>query len=581
MKSAKIVKAFEYVLTAGLALSVTAAARAQLVNGVAAGETTSSSSLLWARSLSAGTVNFEVATDAAFTNIVSSRSATVADVTAPAKVAVNGLTAGTQYYYRATDASGGTASGAFRTARDSGRAGFRMGVSGDWRGELAPYPALRNVAGANLDMWMNLGDTIYADVSSPAVSGQAQTLSQFRAKHNEVLSDHLGMNVHRDIRQSTTVYATIDDHEVTNDFAGGAPASSDPRFGTTSGLINQTSMFNNGLQAFQEYHPMEHRVWSGTGDARMEGRPDLYRSQRFGQDAQFFSVDARSFRDQELPGANPADPSTFPGYVASTFTPGRTMLGNAQVDRLKADLSAAQASGVTWKFVMMPEPIQNLGVLSASDRYEGYAAERNALLRYIDQNDIDNVVFISADIHGTLVNNLTYNNAPFQPQIQSGAWEISTGSGAYAAPFGPTVAGLAASLGLPGSIPLSTYLALPAMQQEGYIQAIVNSGLQGLGYDLLGLQGSGIPHQLLQGTWTATNSFGWTQFDVDPITQRLTVTTWGTPWYDAAFLQANPAVVANMQPQILQQFTVDAIPSPGAATLLAMAALRGGRRRRR
>ncbi|MFZ4429177.1 MAG: alkaline phosphatase D family protein [Phycisphaerales bacterium] len=567
-------------MSAALAMVLVSGAAAQLSNGVASGEVTSTSSLLWARSESAGPVNFEVSTDASFSTIVASSTVSVVDPTAPVKASVAGLTPGTRYYYRATDASGDRSAGTFSTPRAAGRSGFRMGASGDWRGDLAPYPSLRNASTANLDMWMSMGDTIYADVSSPAGSGQARTLAEFRAKHNEVLTPRLGMNVHRDIRQSTPVYALIDDHEVTNDFAGGAPAASDPRFGTSTGLINETSMYANGLQAFQEYHPMQHRVWSGTGDARMDGRPELYRTQRFGQDAQFFAVDGRSFRDQALPSANPADPSTFPGFVASTFTPGRTMLGNAQFDRLKTDLSAAQASGVTWKFVMVPEPVQNFGVLNASDRYEGYAAERNALLRHIDENNIENVVFVAADVHGTLVNNLTYNNGPFQPQIQSGAWEISTGSGAYSAPFGPTVAGLAASLNLPGAIPLASYLALPASTKEAYVQGLVNAQLQGLGYDLLGLQGSSVPFQLLQGTWTATNTFGWTEFDVDAATQRLTVTTWGVPWYDEAFLLANPGVVASLQPQIVQQFTVDAIPSPGVISLLALSGAWAARRRR-
>ncbi|MFZ4572765.1 MAG: alkaline phosphatase D family protein [Phycisphaerales bacterium] len=571
--------AFRLVAVAGLALAAPCAF-GQLSNGVAAGETTANSSLLWTRSESLGNVTFEVSTDPLFNNIIRTQNVAVTDVSAPVKAPVTGLSSGSQYYYRATDASGARSAGTFKTPTTVGRNGFRMGVSGDWRGELAPYPSLRNVAGANLDMFMNLGDTIYADVSSPAVQGQAQTLAQYRAKHNEVLSSHLGLNIHRDIRQSTSVYAVIDDHEVTNDFAGGAAASTDPRFGTNTGLINQTQLYNNGLQAFQEYHPMESRTWSGTGDARTDGRPDLYRTQQYGQDAQFFSVDARSFRDQELPAANPANPASWPGYVASTFTPGRTMLGNPQLDRLMADLSASQAAGVTWKFVMMPEPAQNLGVLAASDRYEGYAAERNNLLRYIDEQNIENVVFVTADIHGSLVNNLTYNSAPFAPQIQSGAWEISTGSGAYSAPFGPTVAGLAAQLNLPGSIPIQTYLSLPVAQQEAYIQGLINAQLGPLGYDLLGLQGSGIPAQLLQGTWTATNTFGWTEFDVNPLTQQLRVTTWGVPWYDEAFLLANPQIVASLQPQIMQQFTVDAIPAPGAgAVAFGLLALAGRRRR--
>jgi 3-phytase/alkaline phosphatase D len=538
--------------------------------------------LLWTRSESLGQVTFEVSTDPAFSSILATRNVTVTDTTLPVRAPITGLTPGTQYFYRAVDSIGASSAGTFRTAQNVGRHGFRMGVSGDWRGELAPYPSLRNAASRNLDMFMNLGDTVYADVASPGVpASQATTLAEYRAKHNEVMSERFGLNVHRDIRQSTTVFAQIDDHEVTNDFAGGARIGSDSRFsGPANDFINTSQLYRNGVQAFQEYHPMETRTWSGTGDARVDGVADLYRTQQFGQDAQFFSVDARSFRDQGLPAANPANPATWPGYIASSFTPGRTMLGNPQLDRLKADLSASQTAGVTWKFVMMPEPTQNLGVLNASDRFEGYSAERNDLLRYIDVNNIENVVFVSADIHGTLVNNLTYNNAPFAPQIQSGAWEITTGSGAYAAPFGPTVAGLAAQLNVPGALPITTYLALPAAQQEAYIEGLINSQIGPLGYDTIGLAGSGIPFQQLVGGATATNTFGWTEFDIDAATQRLTVTTWGIPWYDEAFLLANPALVASLQPQIVQQFTVDAIPAPGAAGLLGLAGLVATRRRR-
>ncbi|MFO0856282.1 MAG: alkaline phosphatase D family protein [Phycisphaerales bacterium] len=570
------------IVVSGFALS--SVALADLPNGVATGETTTNSSLLWAHSTSVGNLSFQVATDPGFANIIGTQGVSVSDPTAPVKAGFSGLSPATRYYYRAVDASGAISSGTFKTAAPANQySGFRLGVSGDWRGELAPYPSLRNAATANLDLWMSLGDTIYADVASPAVpGGQAHTLSEYRAKHNETLSERFGLNVHRAIRQSTTVMATIDDHEVTNDFAGGAAISTDPRFGPASpNLINTSDLYNNGLQAFHEYHPIEQRTYSGTGDARVDGRPDLYRTQKFGKDAAVFSLDARSFRDQELPGvANPADPLQVLNFIGASFTPGRTMLGNPQLDRLKGDLLNAQQSGTTWKFVMMPEPIQNLGALAASDRYEGYAAERADLLRYIHDNNIQNVAFISADIHGTLVNNVTYSDGPFQPQIDSGAFEITTGSGAYFAPFGPTVAGLAAQLNLPGSLPLTTYLSLPAANQEAYIQGLINAQLGGLGYDTLGLTGSNIQAQLLQGTWTATNSYGWTQFDIDPITQQLRVTTYGIPYYNEAALLANPTLIANLQPQIVQEFVVNPIPNAGVLGTLVLGGLVMGRRRR-
>ena len=544
-------------------------ALAGLPSGVAAGETTMSSVLLWTRSDAPGALRFEVSTDADFRDIVSTSDCSVLDALQPVKASVSGLASGTRHWYRAIDASGAVAVGTFRTIHDLGRTGFRMGVSGDWRGELMPLPALRNVATHDLDMFFALGDTIYADVASPAVPvSQATTLAEYRAKHAETLTERFGLNALRELRQSTSVFAVIDDHEVTNDFAGAAAAGSDARFGSSSnGFLNGTELFRNGLQAFQEFHPIDPIEWRNTGDARTDGNPDLYRTRRFGLDAQFFSVDARSFRDQELPDADPANPSTWAAYLAATYTPGRTMLGVPQLNRLMGDLMDAEIHGVTWKFVMMPEPIQNLGVLAASDRYEGYAHERAMLLGFIRQAGIRNVVFVSADIHGTLVNNLTFPGGPGGAQVQSGAWEITTGSGAYAAPFGPTVAGLAAQLGLPGTLPLSFYLSLPPAQQEAYITGLLNAQITPLGYDPIGLAGSGIPFTQLVGGATATNSFGWTEFEVDAITQRLTVTTWGIPWYDESFLLANPSVVAAMQPQVLQRFTVDALPTPCAGDL--------------
>ncbi len=48
--------------------------------------------------------------------------------------------------------------------------------------------------------------------------------------------------------------------------------------------------------------------------------------------------------------------------------------------------------------MLTPEPIQNLGVLIAEDRFEGYAAERTQILKFINDQHIDNVVFVTADI---------------------------------------------------------------------------------------------------------------------------------------------------------------------------------------
>jgi phosphodiesterase/alkaline phosphatase D-like protein len=411
---------FTQVLTLGLDIAKTTTN--PLPNGVASGDTTQNSTVLWTHSQSLGTVKFEYSTKADFSVIAGSKTATVTNAQQPVKVEIEGLTAGTNYFYRAIDATGATASGTFSTATAVGtQAGLRFGVSGDWRGEIAPYPALANADERNLKFFVALGDTIYADYPSPALrnsngtkKAQATTLADYRAKHNEVYSSRFGQNTLADLRGSTSIFATIDDHEVVNDFQGGqnltrVSAADQTLYGVNTGLVNDSPLYENGLQAFQEYNPIRDRFYGETGDSRTANERKLYRANTYGSDAINIVLDARSFRDPGLaPVTNLNDPAQVGNYLAKSFDPTRTFLGRVQVEELKKDLFQAHQDGITWKFVNLPEPMQNIGVFGASDRYEGYAAERTEILKFIDDNKISNVVFIAADIHGTLVNNLTF-----------------------------------------------------------------------------------------------------------------------------------------------------------------------------
>ncbi len=548
-------------------------------NGVASGDTTQTSTVLWTRSNTLGKVTFEYSTKSDFSSIAGTKTATITDALQPVKVEINDLTANTDYFYRAIDPNGDKSTGKFSTAAALGvRTGLKFGVSGDWRGELAPYPAISNADDAKLKFFVEFGDTIYADVASPALKNldgtekaQATTLGDYRTKHSEVYSTRGGQNTFADLRSSTSILATIDDHEVVNDFAGGqdlatSSAAEQALYGAKTGLINDSPLFESGLQAFQEYNPLRDLTYSTSGDVRTDGERKVYRSNSFGSDAATFVLDARSFRDTELPEVtNPNDAAQVGKFLAASFDPKRTLLGKQQLDDLKRDLLQSQKDGVTWKFIMIPEPIQNIGVLAAGDRFEGYAAERTEILKYINDNKISNVVFVSADIHGTLVNNLTYQTAPGQPQIATSAFEISTGSVAYSEPFGPTVAQLGAALGVLTPAQKAAYDAGTPAVRDAIIKGIVDAGLQPLGYDPLGLdknltQANGLINaKLLQGDYVATNTFGWTEFNIDQKTQKLTVTTYGIDPYTRAELEANPTAITSRQPKIVSQFEV--VPS--------------------
>jgi phosphodiesterase/alkaline phosphatase D-like protein len=540
-----------------------------LPNGVAAGDTTQTSTVLWARSTQTGVITFVYATDRNFSAVVGTVSGTVSDSTLPLKVEIKDLTPGTQYFYRVTDAAGNSATGAFRTARPlqtngiASRSGFRFGVSGDWRGELSPHPSIANASARNLELFVLHGDTIYADVPSPAVKNgdteknQAETLAEFRAKHAENYGTRFENNFWAALRSATSILATIDDHEVVNDFAGGATPASDPRFAAQAGrLISDTPLFTNGLQAFQEYNPIRDEFYGDTGDPRTAKRRKLYRFRTYGSDAAVFVLDTRSFRDQPVPPLTQFTPAAISQFIASTFTPGRTLLGKPQLEGLQRDLLQAQRDGVTWKFVLVAEPIQNLGPAGAPDRFEGYAAERTELLRFIRDNRIVNVVFIAADIHGTVINNVTYQEGPGLPQIAIGAFEVTTGPVAYDVPFGPTVVGLAREAGLITQQQKTAYDALDRQGKDAFVTQLLNQQITLLGYDSIGLQNAPLDVTLVRGGYVATHVYGWTEFDIEAQTGKLRVTTYGIEPYTRVQLEADPEAILSRAPEVVSEFVV-------------------------
>jgi hypothetical protein len=359
-------------------------------------------------------------------------------------------------------------------------------------------------------------------------------------------------------------------------------------------LVNDTPVFDAALRAFQDYKPLRDEFYGDTGDSRTANEQKLYRYNTFGSDAASFVLDLRSFRDAPLPFLpETASQEQVNQYLQAAFEPNRTMLGAAQLQEFKEDLLAAEEAGITWKFVMSTVPMQNFGIPTAGERWEGYAAERTDLLRFIEQNDIDNVVFITGDFHGSVVNNVTYQEGFGQPQIPTGVIDVMIGpvgiqltvpflpppfNQTFAAPFGPATVGFTppALLAAQGKTQ-AEYLALTdRAEKDQFVREVLDARITALGYDPIGLEGSGIDATLLQGEYLATHTYGWSEFEIDPETQKLTVTTYGVEPYTQTQLEANPDI-ANQVPVVVSQFEVN--PSgfnvvngtPAAETLVGSA----------
>jgi phosphodiesterase/alkaline phosphatase D-like protein len=379
---------------------------------VASGDVSSSRAVVLAHADTADNYKVEGWTNASLTGpkAFKGKAKTDASIDFTIKIDVTGLTPNTQYWFRFSKDADVSDVGTFKTAPAAGTAAnVNLGYSGDADGNLNPdtnAPAFNNfetldaLNAENPDAWVFHGDTIYAD-SSFRPTGPATTLPEYRDAHKM----NQAYAALENLMESTSTYATMDDHEVVNDYAA---ATVDP------------ARYAAGRQAFLESYPI--RETGLPHDTSCAGDP-LYRKFQWGSEMEMFLLDMRSCRSSSastvcagdlgptLPTAirtsSPFNlfltPTPPAGCLAAINDPSRTLLGPAQKAQLKSDLLNSTARH---KFVLGQDPIMQFHVLPY-DRWEGYAAERNELLDFISNNGIDNVSFLTTDTHATLVNEVS------------------------------------------------------------------------------------------------------------------------------------------------------------------------------
>lgn len=433
-------------LTTGVTASIVAVipkiALADIVyNGVAAGDATTNGAVIWTRATDTITptsitnLQAQISTDSAFNTIVKTLNGTTnASKDYTWKTEVTGLQSGTQYYYRfvTSDRAYKSLVGKFKTppARNQ-KVAIKFGFSGDADGKWRPYPSTINFDQLNLDFFVWLGDTIYetASTGSPAATLTSSTtltpnqiLTDYWRKYREQLApiNPGGFSGLQRLFASNGNYTLLDNHELGNlqYINGGAPTGTLPGPGadatntandvnTTGIFINKTDGFKALLQAYNNYQPIRERTISIPTDTRTDNTQVLYSAQQWGANCIFINVDDRSYRDIRLKTSTGADDT---GVRANN--PNRTMLGKTQLAWLKRTLSLAQSNNVTWKIIAISSPIDEIGngLDGGKSWVGGYKAERNELLKYIADNNIKNVVFLSTDDHQNRVNELNYYN---------------------------------------------------------------------------------------------------------------------------------------------------------------------------
>ena len=411
---------------AALALAPTAEATPGFRYGVAAGEITSTSALLWTRSNELGRVRLFVwpAPRRGMPPVqITLRLSNGHDRVVQRRV--HGLKPNTRYTYlfstpyrKSEMATGGT----FWTAPAPGTAAtVRFAISGDADGTRNPktgkpaynlFQVYGRMAAERNHFNINLGDTIYSDSEVGGVP-PALTIPAKWAKYKQ----NLGYAHLRNLRRSTGLYSHWDDHEFINDFS--LPERGKP-------------IYRAGAVAFMDYAPVTY-----------SGANGLYRSFRWGKHLELFFLDERSFRSAKVRTICNSDLApTAPQVVRNAFAalvpslanpvpqacldaladPSRTMLGARQY---AAFTKAIKASTATWKVILNEVPIQQFFALPY-DRWEGYPAEREKLLRFLQAN-VKNVLFLATDTHANFVNEVRLSTFGAGGPVGTGIWEVVTG----------------------------------------------------------------------------------------------------------------------------------------------------------
>jgi alkaline phosphatase D len=388
--------------------------------GVAVGEITSTSAVVWTRAPARGLVVLQFAEGRVLLGerIYKLRASPANDLVV--RLVVRRLKPKTTYRFAFAQGRATSQVGTFMTApTEAAGATVRFAITGD--ADASPgadgkpaynaYGVYSRMAAERNDFNINLGDTIYSD-SEVGGAPVARTVAEKWGKYKLGLA----LPALQKLRASAGLYTHWDDHEFVNDF---------------SKAEHGDAIYAAGVKAFRDYAPVTYSPRTG-----------LYRTFRWGKHVELFFLDERSFRSAKATQVCGGDLApTVPQSVRDAFATlapalrnpvpqgcldaitdaSRTMLGARQYATFT---KAIEASTATWKVVVNEVPIQQYYALPY-DRWEGYAAEREKLLGFLRQN-VKNVVFLTTDSHANFVNEVRSRTLGATPE-SFGIWEVVTG----------------------------------------------------------------------------------------------------------------------------------------------------------
>jgi alkaline phosphatase D len=256
------------------------------------------------------------------------------------------------------------------------------------------------------------------------------------------------------------ILAQWDDHEVLNNWYPGKRMDDDPRYAVKSVDL----LAARARRAFLDYLPLRY-------DQHDPER--IYRAFPWGPSLEVLMLDERSYR-----GPNTANQQT----IMSDET---AFLGRPQLEWIKERLWRSTA---TWKVIASDMPI-GLVVGDAGGRFEAVAngdgpargreLEIAALLQFIKQKRIRNVVWVTADVHYAAAHHYDPQRARFNDflpfwEFVAGPLNAGTfGPGRMDDTFGPKVEFVSIPKGMKGNrSPLEGYQFFGAVRIERMTESL-------------------------------------------------------------------------------------------------------------
>jgi alkaline phosphatase D len=361
---------------------------APFYHGVASGDPLHDRVIIWTR-VTPSEINdlpvqgtWRIASDEGMTQVISSGSFTTnqnKDYTV--KIDVTGLAAGTCYYFDFQSGGNFSTIGRTRTADLGANAHVRFAVVSCSNYQHGYFNAYRAIAERNdVHAVLHLGDYIYeygAGAYSANIedrvhepSNEIVSLEDYRLRYSHYRLDNDLQELHRQY----PFICVWDDHESANDAWTGGAQNHDP---STQGLWADRK--SNSIQAYFEWLPIRETSFANS----------IYRKIEYGDLLNLYMLDTRLEGRVEQVGVT----------SSSLNDPSRTLLGLDQKNWLKDELLNSNAQWNILGQQVMMAPLLAFGVPVNADQWDGYQAERSELLNFFVDNNIQNVVVLTGDIH--------------------------------------------------------------------------------------------------------------------------------------------------------------------------------------